>query len=89
MIFDKQTIRQWGIYTVTTQSIKKMFNRRAKTASPKEVRASLQSYVDYWENRLETGDLLLDQWMWDAYKAAKEAVAAVDRIGAAAGIDLT
>lgn len=71
-----------------TQSLKGIFNQRTKTGSLKEVRASLQAYVNYWEGRLEKGDLLLDEWMWDAYEAAKEAVAAVDRISAATGIHL-
>ncbi len=72
----------------TQASLKGMFRQRTKTVSLKEVHASLQAYVNYWEGRIANGDLLLDQWMCDAYEAAKEALAAVDRIGVATGINL-
>ncbi len=74
---------------MNARSLKGIFCQHTKTVSLKEVHASLQTYVNYWESRIANGDLLLEQWMYDAYEAAKEALAAVDRIGVAIGIDLT
>lgn len=57
-----------------------------KAASPKEIRAGLQEHLDYWDRRILAGDPLFDQWMADAYKATKEALAAMDKLEDA-GID--
>lgn len=49
-------------------------------ASPDDVRAFFQQFADYFQNRVNNGDILLDQWMPDTWDAAKAGLAAVDQI---------
>lgn len=62
------------------QRFKRKNKGEVKAASPQEIRAGLQEYLDYWDRRILLGDPLFDQWMVDAYEATKKGLEAMDAL---------
>lgn len=52
----------------------------SKGLHPKDARRMFQEQVDYWEGRMSLGDPLFDQWMVDAYEAARDGLRVMDRL---------
>lgn len=53
---------------------------RPRIVSIANIRAEAQSVVDWFQYRLDHGDILLDAWMEPSFDAAKEIIKQVDEL---------